>query len=313
MIVEPSREVGLMPFKLGLTLALVLVCSPFSRAQLPTATGRTITLSTSPNHKLFIPDGYVHTGQAVDVLVHFHGDPATVNNNAKYANLNAVIVNVTYSGLSSAYATPFSDPALFANVMNDALAKLRAQGDFPDNTTWGNQCISSFSAGYGAVREILKQQTSYDQIDGLLLADSLYATFTAGSDHSPQDLQMVDFRRFAQAAKQGGKTLIFSHSQVPTYTYCTTEECANDLIAYVGATSQSYNGVGLGPTQFFRRSDLGNFHVLGATGTDGDAHLLHLQYMGQHLGGLPLAHVPEPSVVLLGVTLFISNPRRARR
>ena len=267
-------------------------------AQLPTATGRTFDLPTDAtgHHKLFIPDGYIHTGQAVDVLVHFHGDPQTVENNAKYAGLNAVIVNVTYSGLSSAYQTPFSNASLFGNILSAALAQLRAQSDFADDTTWGNLAVSSFSAGYAAVREILKPaQGYYNDIDGIMLADSLYASFTSGSDHTPLASQMVDFKRFALDASQGNKTLIFSHSQVPTYTYANTQECADDLIDHIGATALPYNATGLGGVQFFRCAIDGNFAVYGELGSDAAAHSQHLQYMGQFLGQLPLAKVPEPA------------------
>lgn len=303
----------------GLGIVVVLCisacCATSAPGQLPTATGRTVQLSTSPNHKLFIPDGYLHTGQAVDLLVHFHGDFATVNNNAKYANLNAVVVNVTYGGLSSAYQTPFSDPALFGNILNDALTKLRAEPDFADNTIWGNEAISSFSAGYAAVREILKTQSYYDQIDGIHLADSLYASFTSGSDQTPLASQMVDFKRYALAAAQGNKTFLFSHSQVPTFTYCRTDQCADDLVQHVGASWQSYNAVGLGGMQFYRRALLGDLSIFGATGTDAAAHSLHLQYMGQFLSGLPLAQVPEPSAGLIVaglVTSFLRRPRYGR-
>jgi hypothetical protein len=294
---------------------IVLAVSLTAHAQLPTATGRTINLSTDAQnrHKLFIPDGYLHTGQPVDVLFHFHGDPQTVENNAKYAGLNAVIINVTYSGLSSVYQTPFSDPALFGNIMNAALTSLRAQPDFDDNTTWGNLCVSSHSAGYAAVREILKPtQSYYSQIKGLMLADSLYASFTSAGDHTPLASQMVDFKRFALDASNGAKTLIFSHSQVETFTYCTTEECADNLITHVGATSAPFSGTGLGNVQFYRKAIKGNFQIWGELGSDAPAHSQHLQYMGQFLDELPLAHVPEPSAALLLAALALARGSRAR-
>jgi hypothetical protein len=284
--------------------------------QLPTATGRTFNLSTDPNgfHKLFIPDGYIHTGQNVDLLIHFHGDSQTVNNNAQYAGLNAVIVNVTYPGLSSAYQTPFSNPSLLGNITSAALTQLRAQSDFHDNTTWGNQAVSSFSAGYAAVREILKPtQSYYNQIKGILLADSLYASFTSTSDHTPLASQMVDFKRFALDASNGSKTFVFSHSQVPTFTYCRTDECADSLVPHVAAAWQAHTATGLGGMQFYRRSLKGNFAIYGAIGADGPAHSLHLQTMGQFLGALPLSRVPEPGSMLATLLVVATLARRRRR
>jgi hypothetical protein len=304
-------------FPIALFLFLFVALFPrCARAQLPTASGRTIVLATDPQqrHKLFIPDHFVNAGQPVDVLVHFHGDFATVNNNAKYANLNAVVINVTYGGLSSAYQTPFSHQSLFGNILADALTKLRAQPDFADDVSFGNLAISSFSAGYAAVREILKSQSYFDQIDGIHLADSLYASFTSATDHRPLASQMVDYRRFALAAAQANdKVLIFSHSQVPTFTYCRTDECADDLAEHAGAAWQTYHASGLGGMQIYRRSVLGNFSVYGASGTDAPAHAMHLQWMGQFLGALPLAHVPDPRSVYVILPLSVTALMRRRQ
>jgi hypothetical protein len=275
-----------------LLLAVCISAGTLSAQTIPAVTGRTFTLPTSANHKLFIPDTLDLTGDDVDVLVHFHGDPATVNNNAGYAGLNAVIVNVTYSGFSSAYSTPFSDPALFGNVMDGALTTLRAQPDVALTVNWDQLSISSFSAGYGAVRKILQQPTYFDQIDGLLMADSLYASFTSSSDHTPLASQMVDFKAYAQAAANGTKTMFVSHSQVQTYTYANTAETADDLMQHVGVTPTSVNESGLGTLQFYRRAQTGNFGVWGATGADAAAHSKHLQYMAHWLGGLPFDDDP---------------------
>ena len=277
--------------------AVIFAAGVVSAQVIPPVTGRTFTLPTSPNHKLFIPDGFNLTGDDVDVLVHFHGNPATINSNAGYADLNAVIVNVTYSGFSSAYSTPFSDPALFGNVLGGALDTLRAQPDFTSSTQWDQLAISSFSAGYGAVREILKQPTYYDQIDGLLLADSLYAGFTSGSDHTPNAAQMVDFKRYALDAANGLKTMTVSHSQVLTYTYTNTAETADDLMQHVGVTPIATTESGLGTLDFYRKAQLGDFSVWGATGADAAAHSKHLQYMAQWLVDMPLTDVMLPPPV----------------
>src|SRR3954447_7249036 len=104
-----------------------LMAAASATAQYPvagiTATGRSFTLS-NPAWKVFIPSTYYQRpGSVADVIVHFHGDPQTYWNNAQYANLNAIIVTVNYSGLSSAYETPFSNAALFQQVVDEALTK----------------------------------------------------------------------------------------------------------------------------------------------------------------------------------------------
>ncbi|MEM1446334.1 MAG: hypothetical protein AAGF84_09780 [Planctomycetota bacterium] len=276
---------------LNFALALVALTLKAIAQPLPVATGQTFTLPTDPGHVLFLPQGLTATDDTVDLLVHFHGDPTTVRNNAAYAGLNAAVLNVNYSGLSSAYSGPFRDASLFGNLLDDALNTLRARPTLSNKLDLGNVAVSSFSAGFGAVREILKQPTYVQQIDGLLLADTLYASFTSSTDQTPRDSQMVDFRAFASAAAAGNKTMIVSHSQVPTFTYSNTAETADDLMQHVGVTPRPVNETGLGTLDFYRRADLGNFHVWGATGANGDAHLEHLRYLGEWLDDLPLSGV----------------------
>ncbi len=272
-------------------LALLQAVDP-AAAQLPTATGRQFTLSNAA-WKVFIPSTYqARQGDVADLLVHFHGDPQTYWNNAAYAKLNTIIVTVNYSGLSSAYSTPFSNAALFQQVVDEALTKVRTQADIPDTLQWDKLGVSSFSAGYGAVREILKSSTYRNDIDALLAADSLYAT-TAG-DGTPLDSQLVDYKTYANLAKAGSKSFIFSHSQVPTYTYETTGECGDEIMQSLGISASAINTNGLGTLNFYRHAKSGNFELWGALGTDGDSHLEHLRYIGEFLEDMPLKKLHGP-------------------
>ncbi|MEQ9455334.1 MAG: hypothetical protein RLN76_12185 [Phycisphaeraceae bacterium] len=280
-------------------VGLLFACTPGLGQALPSVSGRTLTLSTDSRHKLFVPDNLVIDSGMVDVLVHFHGDPATVNNNAGYAGLNAVIVNVSYSGFSSAYSTPFSDPTLFGDVLDSALVSLRSLPEFGTNASWDDVSVSSFSAGYGAVREILKQPAYFAQIDGLLLADSLYASFTSSTNTTPSASQMAPFVAFAQAAAAGTKTMVVSHSQVQTYTYANTAETADALIQAVGTRAIGTNQTGLGSLSFYRTASKRNFEVWGATGASATAHTEHLRFMAEWLDDLPFDVAPDAS----GITL----------
>lgn len=275
-----------------LAAVAVLYLGGEAAGQLPVATGRQYTLSNSA-WKLFIPSTYQHrSGDVADLLVHFHGDPQTVWNNALYANLNSIVLTVNYSGLSSAYSGPFSNGALFGSILSEALTVVRSQQDFSNTLAWDQLGVSSFSAGYGAVREILKSATYRNAIDALLAADSLYAT-TAG-DGTPLDSQMVNYKNFASLAQAGSKTFLFSHSQVPTYTYESTRETGDELLQHLGLAASAFNESGLGTLDFYRSAQQGNFRLWGALGADGDAHLEHLRYIGQFFEELPLAKLADP-------------------
>lgn len=294
----PQRAVqNAKPIRLLLLLTLLAIAHP-AAAQLPTAAGKQIVMS-NPAWKIFIPSTYQQRpGNVADLLVHFHGDPQTYWNNAKYADLNSIIVTVNYSGFSSVYTGPFSaNTSLFQNIINEALTKVRAEANIPDTLAWDKLGVSSFSAGYGAVREILKSATYRNDIDALLAADSLYAT-TAGDD-TPLDSQMVDYKTFASLAKNGQKTFIYTHSEVPTYTYENTAECGDELMQSLGIAPTAVNESGLGTLDFYRKAQSGNFQLWGGSGSDAAAHSKHLQYIGEFLEDLPLAKLtaqePQPA------------------
>ena len=144
------------------------------------------------------------------------------------------------------------------------------------------------SAGYGAVRELLKKPEYVDRIDSLLLADSLYASFTSAEDPSPHDEQMAGFRAFARAASRGEKIMTVTYSQVQTHTYANTAQTADDLMQHVGLQSQATDIDGLGELRLIRHAQWGNFKVWGAAGDDADAHMAHLRYIAQWLRDLRL-------------------------
>ena len=294
---------------------LALIASQ-ARAQIPTATGRSFTLTDSA-WKLFIPDGYIPRASPVaDVMVHIHGDPQTVWNNAKYAQLNAIVLTANYGALSSAYQTPFTNtPTLLGNVLSEALTKVRQQSDFADNLQWDKLGVSSFSAGYAGLREILKNATYYSEIDGIVMEDSLYASYTSATDHTPLDSQMANFRSFALAAKNGTKKFTMTHSQVATSGYCDTIQTADDILAYLGISATAISSTGVGGINFYRTASSGNFKMYGATGSGATDHSKHLQYSGQWLSAMPLAHVPEPAVMgpLLVSLAALGRARRRKR
>ncbi len=231
--------------------------------------GRTFTLSTGG--ELFIPDSFTLQNGQADLLVHFHGAPFVVKQNLAEAKWNAVIVNYTVNGFSSAYSIPFSNTALFQRMIDEALTKLRAAG-FP-TAAWGRIVLSSFSAGYGAIREILKVPAYVDRVAAISLADSLHAGLDASGK---PDGALAPFRAWAKLAAEGKKILWSTHTSILTYTYANTTQCNNDLIATVGATSVPVSEINAWGEVMYRRADLGGFHVRGYTGTTANDHCRQL-------------------------------------
>ncbi len=229
---------------------------------------------------LIVPNGWAGGAEPPDVLVHFHGQAATVAREFLAAGLDGVLIVVNRSGLSAAYAGPFEDGTLLDELLSKALARLQAEGLAPPTGRWGRLALSSFSAGYGAVRAVLHHPRIFDRIDALVLADSLYA----GYQESPGGRQvnpanMADFRRFAEEAAAGRRTFILSHCYLVPGSYASTIETADDLIAHVGAERRTVRDPAAAPFEVVSRAGKGRFEVHGCTGTDGEAHMQHLRHL----------------------------------
>ncbi|TWT43264.1 hypothetical protein [Botrimarina hoheduenensis] len=252
--------------------------------------GRELSMSR-PEWRLYLPPGVgVNSAKQIDLLVHFHGDPATVRANVAAARLNAAVVTANYNGLSSAYRVPFEDPQRFQALLDDALNGLQDDAAPGQPVDWGTVCVSSFSAGYGAVRELLKVPAYIERIDGILAADSLYAS--TDSDGTPVDEQMAGYLAYARRAVAGGKTFLLTHTEVPTPTYESTRDTADEILAALGLEARSADSAGLGPLTFTRIASAGNFKLWGSPGETGEAHMQHLRYMAEWLDDLPLAKLP---------------------
>ncbi|MEM8679897.1 MAG: hypothetical protein AAGF97_11135 [Planctomycetota bacterium] len=145
------------------------------------------------------------------------------------------------------------------------------------NTRWGRVDLSCFSAGYGAVREILKQAEDVSRIDAVVAADSIYASIERDGDRRVVDaVQMQPFLDFAERAKRGEKSFLVFHSQLPVDEYASTVETAGYLI----------DNTNLSPRPLHARSaaftadtlaSAGGLLVAGFPGDDGEAHLEHLR------------------------------------
>ena len=247
--------------------------------------GQTVRLQIG---RLFVPGDFTARGESVPVLIHFHGDEGTVNRNFCAVGVQAVVINVTFKGLSSAYAKPFRDADLLSRILDEAMRHLRAERLAAPDAEWGPVCVSSFSAGFGAVRELLERPADFERIDGLLMLDSLYAGYE--DENRPRrvaDVLMKDFRRFAQAAADGDKTFILTHSYLVPGTYAGTHKTADDLIRHVGIARRTVDDRGPGPMRIISRADWGRFHVFGCAGNDGQAHMQHLRQMGRWIAELP--------------------------
>jgi hypothetical protein len=114
-----------------------------------------------------------HERQRMNLLIHFHG-ASYVPKHAGYDSGRPFIVAVVNLGSGSAvYENEFRDKSTFPRLieMIRTCVSERASTEIEISRIY----LSSFSAGYGAVRAILKNHQSV--LDGIVLLDGLHTDY----------------------------------------------------------------------------------------------------------------------------------------
>ena len=243
--------------------------------------------------------GSVKRHRRHELLIHFHGKHDIVLREAGRADLRRAIAIVNFPGLSSAYSRPFEqDASLFERLLEMTSSELKKAEPTNASVVDSRIVVASFSAGYGAVREILKSPSNLQRIEGYIAADSIYAGIVQSSNEvttarkrSVNPLQMKDFLAFARLAKHGKKFFLITHSAQST-AYASTTETADYLIGELGLSRQP-SAIHHGVSRWLPASVCkhGAFQVLGYPGTQAADHLQHLRSVGDAFGQIPRMQV----------------------
>lgn len=263
-----------------LLACLMQVATQPATPPLPRVEGATVTPLAPSMTVLVVPDGLEPRDGRVDVLVHLKGSPQRVHQALRTNGVSAIAIVVTDGGLSKAYTDRFADPDALQRLLDESLAIVRARDDVPDDVALGRLWISSFSAGYAAVRELLKHDRWFDRIDGLLMLDSIYAGYVSAQERRPLPEQLAGYARFAKAACARKKTMIVTHTRLTPGSYASTWETADVLLAETGVEPRTEEREIAPGLKTYRVASSGAFHVVGTVGEDGGEHGRHLANMG---------------------------------
>jgi hypothetical protein len=262
-------------------LGVIFLLAPLSAADpVPRPTFKQVRIGKAI---VSLPSDVSTLGDRIPVWLHLHGAPGLVENNFATAGAPGVLANITLPGLSKIYADHFADPAVFETLLRDIEAAARRE--------YGNKMrglgrvtVSSFSAGFGGVRQLLRDPGAFERIDALVMLDSIYCGYTGDIAERRVDGELMSgFLRFARLASEGKKCFLITHSRQIPEGYASTTETADFLIAALSGTRAQTAGeeekwpAGLRPQS---RSTRGRFLVLGFEGEAPEDHMRHLRAIG---------------------------------
>jgi hypothetical protein len=209
------------------------------------------------------------------LLIHFHGGEA-VRRELAPARLGLVIAAVDAGVGSGAYGKAFGDPRAFTAIVEAVEESVAKSRDVPSARAWPI-ILSSWSAGYGAVRQVLGQKAR--PVNGVVLLDSLYASYRTGT-HDVDAEGLAAFVEFARAATVGdGPAMFLVHSGVATPTYASTAEVGTYLLSALGLDVSTAAPSADEPLALTRSVDKGRFHLRAYAAGNRDAHCAALRFL----------------------------------
>ncbi len=244
---------------------------PRLKEERPIGRRETLELGT-----LFIP-ARLKLKATTPLLIHFHG--GTWLAEVAASRVNTAVITIQAGSGSGVYAKAFSDPLRFGNLLKEAEAK--AGMKFSPIT------LSGWSAGYGAIREILKTPESYARVDRVLLIDGLHTGYVNGKP-GPQESQLETepleiFVKFARDAVAGKKRMMITHSEIFPGTFASTTETTEYLLNQLGAKRKTVVKWGPLQTQILSEVKAGNFLLLGFAGNSAPDHVDQLHSLPEYL------------------------------
>jgi hypothetical protein len=218
--------------------------------------------------------GLAQSGE-FDVMFHFHGHEPARKEWVKVMD-GAVLVGIDLGLGSGPYEQAFNVPGAFDALLKSVEQTMQKRTGVA-NARARRVGLSAWSAGYGAVQNILAQPAAKKRVDSVVLLDGLHCGYAKGSIN---ELQIKPFIDFAELAAGGQKFMLVSHSSIIPPGYASTTETANFLIFKVGGKAQPARPRDSDPMglELISRFSKGNFHVRGFSGNDKMDHCAHLGF-----------------------------------
>ena len=220
-----------------------------------------------------------------DLIIHFHGASWLAFQAGLSTHLPLVVAAVNVGQGGGTYDQAFRDPRALDELLAGIRARIRIRHLY----------LSGFSAGYGAVRAILRASAGLQiplpqgegaaerrvRVDGVLLLDGLHTSYVGNRQVDP--VAMQPFLEFARAASAGNKRFVFTHSEIFPGTFASTTETADYLIRELGLKRTPV--VRWGPRGMQQLSEVrsGGLTILGFAGNSAPDHIDQFHSMPEFL------------------------------
>jgi hypothetical protein len=233
---------------------------------------------------LFIPQK-VKSKSHPTLLFFFHGGD-WLPELAAARQTNMAVVTVQAGAGSGTYAKLFSEPNRFL--------KLVAEAESKGGVKFASIALGGWSAGCGAIREILKSPASYERINSVLCVDGIHTGYVNGKPGPKESAidteNLENWTKLGRDAIAGKKRMVVTHSEIFPGTFASTTETADYLIEKWGLKPRSTAKWGPMKTQILSEVRQGKLLLVGFAGNSAPDHVDELHSLPEYLKWLMTGH-----------------------
>jgi len=222
---------------------------------------------------LFIPRGL----RPGTLLVFFHG--GTWLPELAGARNRMAVVSVQAGSGSATYARLFTDEARFPALIKEAEAKAGFR--------FSRVILGGWSAGCGAVRQILRSADGYARASGVVLIDGIHTDYENGRP-GPQESQLTPenlaiWEKYFRGAMAGRKSAVVTHSEIFPGTFASTTETSDYLVRVLDLRRRAVLKWGPMGTQQVSEVRAGKLLIMGFAGNSAPDHVDQLHSLPEYL------------------------------
>ncbi len=180
---------------------------------------------------------------------------------------------------SGTYANLFTDPKRFLKLIADAESK--------SGLKFAEVDLGGWSAGCGALRQIMGDPASYERVSRVLCIDGIHTGYANGKP-GPQESEidkenLQTWLQLGRDAMAGKKRLVITHSEIFPGTFASTTETDDYLLREWGLKSRAVVKWGPMKTQMLSEVKSGRLLVVGFAGNSAPDHVDELHSLPEYL------------------------------